>query len=263
MFERFEEITNEILKIEKDHDVEVLYACESGSRAWGFASSDSDFDVRFIYVHRQDWYLSVDLEKKRDVIEIPIDDLLDISGWDLRKALGLLRKSNPPLMEWLGSPIVYQEKINTGGELKSLLLHYFSPISCGYHYLSQAKKTYNTHLEKDRVNLKKYFYSLRPLLAVQWIEQGRGVVPTEFGVLVKHLIRDNTLLQTIEELIAVKKIGLEKDTQNPIPILNDFIESELKRFEATKFALPDSQNDPEILNMYFRKALNNVWAEKG
>ncbi len=100
-----DEILTHLEVIEARESVRVLYACESGSRAWGFPSADSDYDVRFIYLHPRDWYLAIDLERKRDVIESPITDHLDVSGWDLRKALQLLRKFNPPLMEWLGLPI--------------------------------------------------------------------------------------------------------------------------------------------------------------
>lgn len=94
--------------IQASENVCIVYACESGSRAWGFPSADSDYDVRFIYVRPVEWYLSID--DKRDVIECPVEDGLDINGWDLRKALRLSRKSNPPLLEWLGSPIVYLQK---------------------------------------------------------------------------------------------------------------------------------------------------------
>ena len=97
-------IAAELTRIEQAYDCEVLLAVESGSRAWGFQSRDSDYDVRFVYVHRPEWYLSVDLDLRRDVIEKPITDELDISGWDIRKTLRLFAKSNPPLLEWLGSP---------------------------------------------------------------------------------------------------------------------------------------------------------------
>ena len=99
------EISKELNRIEEDYDVKILFACESGSRAWGFPSKDSDYDVRFVYCHQKDWYLN--LEKQRDVIEKPIHDLLDISGWDLDKTLRLLRKSNPNILEWATSPIIY------------------------------------------------------------------------------------------------------------------------------------------------------------
>ena len=101
-------IVESLRQIECEEDVTILYACESGSRAWGFESTDSDYDVRFIYLRKTPWYLTI--QNKRDVIERPISDELDIAGWDLPKALGLFRKSNPPLLEWLRSPVVYLEE---------------------------------------------------------------------------------------------------------------------------------------------------------
>lgn len=103
----FDRIKEKLLEIQEREGVFIFYACESGSRAWGFPSVNSDYDVRFLYTRERHFYLSIDVEDRRDVIELPIDDELDISGWDLRKALRLLRKSNPPLLEWLSSPIVY------------------------------------------------------------------------------------------------------------------------------------------------------------
>jgi len=99
------EIERRLNAIESDYGVKVLLACESGSRAWGFASDDSDYDVRFIYIQPTSWYLTVDLEDRRDVIETPIEGVWDINGWELRKALKLFSKSNPPLLEWLQSTI--------------------------------------------------------------------------------------------------------------------------------------------------------------
>jgi predicted nucleotidyltransferase len=176
-----------ISEIENTECVTVLYACESGSRAWGFASTDSDYDVRFIYLRPPSWYLSVDLEVKRDVIERPITDVLDVSGWDLRKALKLFRKSNPPLLEWLGSPIVYREEYPTASRLRELAKTYCPGTACGYHYLHMAQGNYREYLKGEIVWRKKYFYVLRPLLAIRWLEAGLGVVPTEFGQLVEKV----------------------------------------------------------------------------
>ncbi len=144
-----ERIFQQLEIIEADKDVRILYACESGSRAWGFPSKDSDFDVRFIYVHPTSWYLSID--DKRDVIEKNIDDCLDISGWELRKALRLFRKSNPPLLEWLQSPVVYLEKHKTADKLRDLRVVYFSPKSCLYHYLQMARRNYRDYLQGTQV----------------------------------------------------------------------------------------------------------------
>src|SRR5688572_12611281 len=162
------EIIFEKLKsIEHQFDVKILYACESGSRAWGFASPDSDYDVRFIYVHKMDYYLSID--EQRDVIELPINDVLDINGWELRKALRLFRKSNAPLYEWLQSPIVYAADPGFVDGLKSLMSGIFSARAGMHHYLSMAKSVFDSELSGEMVKLKKYFYALRPILAAMWI----------------------------------------------------------------------------------------------
>ena len=93
-------------EVEQQYHVKVLLAVESGSRAWGFESLNSDWDVRFIYVHRPEWYFRI--EDQRDVIEHMYDDDVDLAGWELRKALGLLRRCNPSLLEWIHSPVMYE-----------------------------------------------------------------------------------------------------------------------------------------------------------
>ena len=100
-------IHKELSTIEKRENLTILLAVESGSRAWGFPSPDSDYDVRFFYIRPREYYLS--LEKRRDVVELPFDDVLDISGWDFDKTLRLLRSSNPTLFEWVSSPIIYRK----------------------------------------------------------------------------------------------------------------------------------------------------------
>ncbi|RBH43978.1 nucleotidyltransferase, partial [Pseudomonas sp. MWU13-2860] len=139
----------ELAEVERRHDVRVLFACESGSRGWGFASPDSDYDVRFVYAHRRDWYLSV--EPQRDVIERPLDDEPDVSGWELRKALQLLRGSNPTLLEWLDSPVVYREDARWAPRLRSLASAFFSPVRGRHHYLAMAKKNFRSYLQGDTV----------------------------------------------------------------------------------------------------------------
>src|SRR3954452_13450282 len=105
-----DQILKRLEEAEAEHGVRILYACESGSRAWGFASPDSDYGVRFIYAQPRNWYLSFDVERRRDVIEYPIVDDIDQSGWDVRKALYLFTRNNGALLEWLHSPIVYLER---------------------------------------------------------------------------------------------------------------------------------------------------------
>lgn len=256
--QRRSDIWDNLAQIEKDHDVKILYACESGSRAWGFASPDSDYDVRFLYLHSADWYLDIALERKRDVIEYPICDDLDVSGWDLRKALGLMQKSNPPLLEWLSSPIVYWECVEASHELRKLSQMFFSPVACGYHYLSMAKRNYREYLQGTQVRLKKYLYVLRPILAVQWIEQGRGPVPTEFQILVDALVQDDFLKGQIEGLLARKKRSLESEYGDRIPVLNHFIENELERLAHSRFAKLQAVSDPTPLNQFFQAQLAEI-----
>lgn len=245
--------------IESDQRVRVLYACESGSRAWGFASADSDYDVRFIYVRQKDWYLSINLEQKRDVIELPISSGLDVNGWDIRKALQLLRRSNPPLLEWLGSPIVYLDKYSLASRMRELVEICYSPVACQYHYYKMAKGNFRRSLKGDQVRLKKYFYVLRPLLAVIWLERGMGVVPTEFGRLIEGVVKSEELRAAIEELLVEKREGKELDFGPRIPLISDFLEQELSRMETNGFVKHGKNCPAEILNEFFRDVLNEVW----
>lgn len=221
-------------RIEAEHDVKVLFACESGSRGWGFASPDSDYDVRFIYVNRLAWYLQV--EPGRDVIEQPISGDLDVNGWDLRKALQLLRESNPTLQEWLRSPIVYRENAAAMAQLRSLAEEGFSPVRGYHHYVSMAKKNFREHLRGEEVRYKKYLYVLRPLLAARWIRDGRGVPPMRFAALAQATLHDTVLLAEINRLLEVKMRAGEAATSPRWPGLHDFIVQELDAAAAHSVA---------------------------
>lgn len=244
-------------EIEDENEVRILYACESGSRAWGFPSSDSDYDVRFLYLHPVEWYLSI--RRRRDVIEYPISEQLDVNGWDLQKALLLFRKSNPPLMEWLGSPIVYLEEYSIAGKMRKLAEEYYSPIASSYHYLHMAKRNYREYLKGESVWVKKYFYVLRPILAVNWIDKGLGVVPTEFEVLVDKLVEEPVLKKAIDELIRAKRNGEELDYGPRIAPINEYIEKELERFEDYRVEQEKVSPPIEKLDEIFLHALDEVW----
>ena len=255
-----EEVIRRLDAVEGEEDVRVLYACESGSRAWGFASPDSDYDVRFIYVHRPDWYLSI--ADRRDVIERPIVDEYDLSGWELRKTLRLFRKSNPPLIEWLGSPVVYRERTAMAKRLRELSARHHSPRSCAYHYLNMARRNHAAYLQGDRIRWKKYLYVLRPLLAVRWIESGRGIVPTEFERLVEAMVEDPALGQAIGALLARKRAGSELGQGARIAVISEFIEAETAGHESALTVGVKAPPALETLDLLFRTVLEEAWMER-
>jgi predicted nucleotidyltransferase len=247
-------IQSQITQLARAHDIKILYAVESGSRAWGFASENSDWDVRFIYIHREDWYLSID--DKKDSIEIMLPDDLDLSGWELRKALRLFRKSNPPLLEWLNSPIVYLEDHDFTNQMRTAASIFFNPKSCLYHYLSMAKGNFREYLQRDTVKMKKYFYVLRPVLACMWIERTNTMAPTEFHKLLDAEVPNGALRDEIEKLLARKISGEELGEETRIDALNQFLEEKIEYYtEYLKDYQVLIQPDTEQLNRIFRTTL--------
>ena len=222
------EILSRLSAIESAREVRILYACESGSRAWGFASPDSDYDVRFVYVHDRDWYLSFDVERLRDVIECPIEDDIDCNGWDLRKALLLFTHTNGALLEWLHSPIRYLERGTVAESLRQLAPQRFNPKALCYHYSHMAKHNARGYLSKGQVRLKKYFYVLRPLLAIRYIESRWGIPPVRFGELV-DAVAPAGIRPAITALLKQKRVTSEMGRGDPVPELGRFIEAELER----------------------------------
>lgn len=256
------EIASRLKKIEAEEEVRVLYCVESGSRAWGFPSADSDFDVRFIYSHPPEWYLSINLEHKRDVIERPIVDEIDLNGWDIRKALLLFAKTNPPLLEWLSSPIVYRDSYGFADELRRLLPIYYSATACRYHYLSMAKRNFREYMQGSEVRVKKYFYILRPLLAIRWIERYQKPVPMAFSDLLV-MIEEQNLKSDIEALIERKRVGEELSTGPAIPSISRFIESELEGLEKSPPPIKKVKVRFDDLNTLFRRMLDQAWTIDG
>jgi predicted nucleotidyltransferase len=254
-----EEILRRLKDAEREHGVRILYACESGSRAWGFASPDSDYDVRFIYMHPPEWYLSFDVERRRDVIEYPITDDIDCSGWDIRKALYLFTRTNGALMEWLNSPIQYIEIGDFAQRLKALAPRAFNSISLCFHYSHMARGNARECLFKGQVRLKKYFYVLRPLLAIRFIERNGAPPPVAFEQLVDSVAPDS-ILPGIRELLRLKRHSPEIGLGKPIVEINEFIESEFERHgESFKgYGRPDLHTRQEVhneLNGLFRSSL--------
>ncbi|MDT0121216.1 nucleotidyltransferase domain-containing protein [Paenibacillus sp. RRE4] len=252
-------IARQLAQIEQEEQVRIIYACESGSRAWGFPSQDSDYDVRFIYVRPLEWYLSI--EDQRDVIERPISDQLDINGWDIRKALKLFRKSNPPLLEWLQSPIQYDEQYSVAEQIRSLSPLTFSPKSCMYHYLNMARGNFRDYLQGEQVKIKKYFYVLRPLLACGWIERYETMPPMAFDKLVETLVPADTSLYTeIHDLLRRKKAGDELDMEPQLPAIQAYITAQIAHVEQLATEIQGQATvEIEVLNRIFQSAVQEVW----
>lgn len=254
-----EEVRARLKRVEEEESVVICLAVESGSRAWGFSSRDSDYDVRFIYVRPPAAYLSVREKKFRDVIERPIVDEVDLNGWDVRKALRLFLKSNPSLLEWLQCGIVYQERHGLARRLRELLPAHYSPRANFMHYLRMARGNLREYLRGASVRTKKYFYVLRPILAVRWIERGRGLVPIEFDRLVEGTVDDPVLRREIAVLLAAKRAGLELDSGPRNEVLSGFAESELLRLERDAGERDDPAPSDEQVDRLFRETLREIW----
>lgn len=245
-----EAIGEKLAAVEREHAVTILFACESGSRAWGFASPDSDYDVRFIYVHQNPWYLRV--TPGRDVIEETPGPVFDVSGWELRKALALLKKGNAVLPEWLDSPIIYAADPVFTESLRQEIRAWHRPVTTLWHYLRMAQSNHREFLQGETVRTKKYFYVLRPVLACRWIEQGLGPVPMRFESLLDQACPGGALRAAIDELLERKIAGDELASGPRIPVISDFLTAEIERFapvavEAAALQPPDAASLDTLL----------------
>lgn len=246
-----DKILQEIKNIEAQEKVKILLAVESGSRAWGFESPDSDYDVRFIYTRQTADYLK--LQAQTDVIDWVLNDVLDINGWDLQKALRLLYKSNPTLIEWTKSPIVYYEAPECQG-LKDLVEDYFSAKKSLYHYLNMAKTNYEKHLTEERVKVKKYFYALRPILAANWIVKRQTPPPIEFDKLVEAELPQD-LMPLVQDLLERKQNLLESSLIQKVDVINAYLEDQMARLNQIAAELPVEEVEWQKLNQYFLEVL--------
>lgn len=245
-------IKEKLNEIEKGENCRILLAVESGSRAWGFASPDSDYDVRFIYVRPRESYLK--LERVRDVIELPINDELDINGWDVDKALKLLHKSNPTVFEWFSSPIVYKTT-DFAERFKPLMLRYFSSKSGLWHYLHMAEGNYREFLKGDIVKAKKYFYVLRPILACRWILEKETPPPMLFSELMESQLPDY-LNETVSGLLALKVNSPEVKLIPKIDVLNEYLDSSITEVKELIERLPqETAQGWEELDKWFLSVL--------
>ena len=243
-------IPAKLKEIEERENIRIIHCIESGSRAWGFASPDSDYDVRFIYVRSPEYYLRLD--KTRDVIEWQLDDTLDINGWDLQKALRLLHKSNPTLFEWNSSPIVYKTTPEWA-QISAVINDFFQKKAGLYHYLSTAKTNYREYLKGDTVKLKKYFYVLRPILACRWILEKQTPPPMLFSELAEACL-DESLVPAVTDLLRLKMETPELGVGPRIDVINDYLDASIEEVEQLILTLPPDDKDSwEELNRLFLK----------
>jgi len=232
-------ITDALIRIMREKGVRILYACEAGSRAWEFASQDIDYDIRFIYAWPKREYLRID--QLQDTID-RIEGDLDISGWDIYKALRLFRKSNPPLLEWLFSSVIYAEKTPQIARLREIARQSYSSSAVFYHYSRMAFRNYRQYIKnkieagETEVPLKKYLYVVRPMVALLYVEQYKMLPPTSFLETLRQVEIDTDIRKAILELVGKKQAGCELGMGPSIPVLNAFADENLYRW---------MENDPE------------------
>jgi predicted nucleotidyltransferase len=249
-----EKIKKYLSDLEEEKGIKILLACETGSRAWGFPSPDSDFDVRIIYKHEKDWYLC--LSEEKDTIEYFLENNeIDISGWDLRKSLRLLAKSNPPLLERIQSPIIYKvdKEFLTG--INIVAQKTYSRIATIHHYLSMAKKAFEEVVSSEEYKLKKFFYALRASVACLWILEKEEIPPIEFGQMLNRLDLSKNLKTRIGELIEIKSSISETYLHKGENDLIEFMKVCIERAENESQSLPASKAKMTDLNDFFLKTL--------
>lgn len=240
-------ILNRLTAVAHEHNIKILFACESGSRGWEFPSPDSDYDVRFIYVRPYNYYLSV-MDRTYD-LNFAINGDLDMYGWDIRKALQLMRKSNTTPFEWLQSPIIYSEEPGFKNDLWSLSQAYFDQRSNIHHYLGIAKGAMETIANDSEIKIKKLFYVLRPLLAAKWCLEKESIAPMTIGPLMTLL--PAPLQKQVSELIALKANAAEGFVININPELKTYIDSEYNRISKATVSLKKENFDAGKLDHFF------------
>ena len=249
-------ILERLSEIESRYDVKVLLAVESGSRAWGFASKDSDYDVRFVYIHRKEWYLQ--LLEGRDVIEeLDPDGVMDFAGWDLKKSLLLMGKGNCGFAEWLNSPTIYCRDDDFFQGISTLKSDYFRKISAVNHYYHMAMNHDKRYLEKRGCEMKRFMYHLRGLLAAKWAAIHGTYPPVLFEELMEKMVEEENIKNEIGKLVELKRESREHNTT----IVNDDLVNYANRIAAEIESMlgsfpEDKTQDYKKLDDFFLNILN-------
>jgi len=251
-------ILQRLHETEEINTVKIPLAIESGSRGWGFASPDSDYDCRFVYVHNKDWYLSV--FDKPDIIEYATDKVFDVNGWDLRKFIAHIVKSNAVMFEWISSNEIYKRDEAIMALLSELAENFFNPISVAYHYLSLAAKKYKEIIETDNAILKKYFYVLRPLANLTYVEQHGKQPHMDYFKTLAEIDMDESIASEITRLAKLKKVSDESLLVPKNKIITDYFASEINRYEKKLKSLTFEKNrDYNYADSVFRKIIEMAW----
>lgn len=252
-----QEICTKLDIIETEHRIRIPFAVESGSRAWGFASADSDYDCRFIYVRPKDDYLA--LFPPKDTLDYPPDKIFDLSGWDVRKVIVHLVKSNAVMLEWLRSGHIYRKNDQFAAELWSLGQSFFHPTAVTWHYLSLAANKLREIKEKDSTKVKTYFYVLRPLACARFILQHQEIPFMEYSRNLQEISVPEEIRSQIEQLLARKAQSNEADLLPKQEALLGYFDQEIAEIEAwlswTKFEKKQNVHEADDC---FRKVLNLV-----
>jgi len=242
-------------QVQDEKEIKILLACETGSRAWGFPSPDSDYDVRFIYRHKKDWYLSLN-EQKDTIVKMYENNEFDLSGWDLKKSLNLLWKSNPPLSERIQSPIIYISDNEFLNGINDLAQNSYSKIATMHHYLNMSKKMYSEVKDNPTVKLKKLFYALRTSIACKWIIEREEIPPIVFQTMLEEIDIEENIKHRIYELIDLKATKNEDYLHFEEIKINNLIENYIQEAEKVANSLPASKGKIEDLNSFFIKNLH-------
>lgn len=243
-------ILNKLSAIERDKNIEILFAVESGSRAWGFASPDSDYDIRFVYKHKKDWYLN--LWEQTDTIQFMTEDDLDGSGWDVRKALRLLAKSNASFTGWLFSPIIYRANDDFLNEIKKVANANFNPVSGFYHFHSMSKNFEET-LGSEKMTLKSFFYAIRTSLCANWIYKNESIPPVLFRDM--YSLINSSYHSKLDALIALKSERIEKSNDPVAADLINLVKDVVDENNNVKDKLANRKPNPADFNALFLKTL--------
>ena len=251
-------ILQKLKQTEETYEVKIPLAIESGSRGWGFAALDADYDCRFLYVHKKDWYLSV-LERK-DFIEYAVDEVFDIKGYDISRTLKYIMKPQATIYEWISSNVVYIRDIPVLAKLQDLAAEFFNPIPISYHYLYLARKMYADINEAPAAKIKKYFYILRPIANLNYIWQHRKMPYMEYDRTLAEIEICPAISSAIQELKERKMSAQEHDLIPKVEPLMDYFQSEIAKFDHCLKDMKHTKNkNYASVDEVFRSIIEDVW----